>query len=213
MKKVITNDGSVSYFNEEFQEHYHSITGAKEEALEKHAKIALSFFKEMGMPERKIRILDFCFGLGYNSIVFIEKLRKSNKNIEIEVIGVDNDLEIINEGKKLFRELLDKYVYNDDKVDLRVEVGDAKEVVKKLDNMFDVCFFDPFSPTKCPELWNEDIFNDVFKLMKKNSILTTYSCARKVRENLKKAGFIVKDGPYVKRYAPSTIAIKNEKNG
>lgn len=213
MKKVITKDGSVSYFNEEFQEHYHSITGAKEEALEKHAKIALNFFKNDGMPEKKISILDFCFGLGYNSFIFIEELRKIDKDIEIEVIGIENDLEIISEGKKLFKELLDKYVYSDDKVNLRVEIGDAKEEIKKLDMKFDVCFFDPFSPTKCPDLWSEDVFKDVFKLMDKNSILTTYSCARKVRENLKKAGFIVKDGPYVKRYAPSTIAIKAEKNG
>ena len=45
--------------------------------------------------------------------------------------------------------------------------------------------------------------------MNKKGILTTYSCARQVRENLKKAGFIVKDGPCVGRRAPATIALKD----
>ena len=67
-------------------------------------------------------------------------------------------------------------------------------------------FLDPFSPPKNPELWTESFFREVKKLMKPKAILATYSCARIVRDNLKKAGFIVKDGPIIGRRSPSTLA-------
>jgi tRNA U34 5-methylaminomethyl-2-thiouridine-forming methyltransferase MnmC len=76
--------------------------------------------------------------------------------------------------------------------------------------MFDFVFFDPFSPKKCPELWTEEVFGDVFRIMKFDGMLATYSCARKVRDAMKSVGFEVKDGPKVKRWAPSTLAFKNE---
>ncbi|PIN80139.1 hypothetical protein COV16_01405 [Candidatus Woesearchaeota archaeon CG10_big_fil_rev_8_21_14_0_10_34_8] len=42
--------------------------------------------------------------------------------------------------------------------------------------------------------------------MKEGGVLATYSCARKVRDALKNAGFSVKDEPCVGRRSPSTIA-------
>jgi tRNA 5-methylaminomethyl-2-thiouridine biosynthesis bifunctional protein len=76
---------------------------------------------------------------------------------------------------------------------------------------FDVCMFDPFSPKKCPKLWDEKIFKEVYGLLNEKAILTTYSCARIARNNMKKIGFDVKNGPSIGRKAPSTIAIKNER--
>lgn len=211
MKKVITKDGSMTFFNEQFQEHYHSITGAIEEAREKYAVPAIAFLKEKFNKKEieKINILDFCFGLGYNSIVFVDELRKKNINCSVKIIGIDNDIEIITEGRKILTKLIDERIYADEKVELKVEIGDASEVIKEIESKFDICFFDPFSPKKCPQLWTEEVFNDIFKLMKKSGILLTYSCARQVRDNMKKAGFSVKDGPSVGRRGPSTLAIKN----
>jgi len=62
------------------------------------------------------------------------------------------------------------------------------------------------TPKKCPELWTFEFFSDIKKVMKKGGVLATYSCARSVRENLIQAGFHVKDGPCVGRWAPSTLA-------
>ena len=59
---------------------------------------------------------------------------------------------------------------------------------------------------KNPELWTEEFFKQLRKLIKPDGILTTYSCAGNVRRNLKAAGFQVKDGPCVGRRSPSTIA-------
>jgi len=207
MEKVITKDGSITFHNKEFDEHYHSLTGAKEEAREKYARPTLEFFGE-NLP-KKIRILDFCFGLGYNSLVFLEELAKAGFNGEVEVVGIDNDIEIVTEGKKILKDQIDNHVYGNEKVNLKVEIGDAADIINELEGTFDICFFDPFSPKKCPKLWTFEVFDKVFKLMSKKSILTTYSCARVVRDNMRQAGFDVKDGPIIGRWAPATLGLKN----
>ena len=38
MKKVKTEDNSITFYNEEVEDHYHSKSGAREESFEKHAK-------------------------------------------------------------------------------------------------------------------------------------------------------------------------------
>ena len=85
-------------------------------------------------------------------------------------------------------------------------LGDARDTMKKLNGNFDVVFLDPFSPKKNPELWTKEFFYDIRKLMNKKGVLATYSCAKIVRDNLKKVGFSVKDGPCVGRKSPSTLA-------
>jgi len=60
-----------------------------------------------------------------------------------------------------------------------------------------------------PELWTEELFSEIFKRCANGCVLTTYSCARIVRDNMKKVGFEVLDGPCVGRKSPSTIARKN----
>lgn len=210
MKKVITRDSSETFLNNVFQETYHSVTGAVEEAFEKFAKPSVDFIKE----RKEINVLDFCFGLGYNTGALLDFT-----HCKVDVIGIDNDekiFDLINQVdpkiksyyliKKLSKETL---VVKDDDVKIELILGSAVKIIQDLpEDFFDVVLFDPFSPKVCPELWSRPVFEILFKLMKKNSILTTYSCARLVRDNLKNSGFIVNDGPKVGRRGPSTIALK-----
>ena len=69
MKEIKTKDGSLTLHNEEYDETYHSTTGAKEETFEKFIKPCK--IKELA-KKGNIRILDICFGLGYNAIAAIE---------------------------------------------------------------------------------------------------------------------------------------------
>lgn len=62
---VWTQDGSVGLFNIDLQDVYHSRFGAQTEADEK-------FFQPCGIEEKlnknsAIKILDICYGMGYNS--------------------------------------------------------------------------------------------------------------------------------------------------
>jgi tRNA U34 5-methylaminomethyl-2-thiouridine-forming methyltransferase MnmC len=213
MERIITKDGSETFYSLEYGESYHSISGAVEESFKKY--IEASPYEELARSGA-VKVLDICFGLGYNSAAAIERISKLNPGCKIILVGLEKDPEIMNKilsvnpgigGYELVQEAIRRgYSHDDGRVKVTVMLGDARDSLRSIDTKFDLVFHDPFSPKKNPELWTEDFFKELIRHMKKGAVLTTYSCARLVRENLKKAGFSVKDGPCVGRRAPSTIA-------
>jgi tRNA U34 5-methylaminomethyl-2-thiouridine-forming methyltransferase MnmC len=216
MEKIITADNTETFMNLKIGESYHSQTGAVEEALKKYA--IPTKIKELAKTG-KIRILDVCSGLGYNSAMAIDVALEENPDCKIEIIGLENDPEIIkriqevNPPIKFFQHYKKLSVNNlefmQGNVTVKIILGDGKEEVKKLeDQHFDAVFFDPFSPKTAPEMWDVDFFKEMYRTMKNSAILATYSCARMVRENISKAGLMYDDGPIVGRRGPGTIATK-----
>ena len=209
LTKVVTGDGSLTFYNGAYGETYHSISGAEEEAIKKYSEACHE------QLQRNIRILEVCFGLGYNTAAELDRAQGT-----IEIVGLENDEVILQkiqelsprfETYSLIKQCAQKKgrAITEKKVTLKILFGDARETIKQLNkDYFDVVFFDPFSPKKCPELWTEEFFKEVCRVMKKGGVLTTYSCAAAVRENMRKAAFAVKDGPCVGRNAPGTIAVK-----
>ncbi len=255
MKSHTTADGSLTFYNEEFKEHYHGPWGAREEAF-------IKYVDPCKVEERdSVVILDVCFGLGYNSAAAIERKKPGAHML---IVGLENDkaiLEKIKEMeypfscKELIVEAIEKGSATKDGVTLIMIVGDAREIIKQVGSrqtavrrtsdvvrmtnasqnaseqsehyklqthnytllnsvtchplpFFDVVLFDPFSPRKCPQLWTAEFFKDVFAVMSKGGILTTYSCARHIRDNMKAVGLSVEDGPVFGRRGPGTIARK-----
>ncbi len=215
-KKIITADNTETFMNEVVGESYHSQTGAVEEALKKYAipcKI-----KELA-KSGKIKILDVCFGLGYNSAMAISIALEENPECEIEVVGLEYDTAIISKIQEVnppipffvqYKQLTPQRLeFKEGKVSVKVLLGDARETSKTLPgNYFDAVFFDPFSPKTAPEMWQETFFAEMHRIMKSSAILATYSCARMARENMSKAGLMYDDGPIVGRRGPGTIATK-----
>ncbi|MFC1690619.1 tRNA (5-methylaminomethyl-2-thiouridine)(34)-methyltransferase MnmD [Nanoarchaeota archaeon] len=216
MKEVTTKDGSITFHNEEYDETYHSTSGAKEEAVKKFAEP--SNFKELVAKQKMIKILDVCFGLGYNSAAAIDEIRKYSADCKIIIFALESDDEILKKTNEvnpefdcyeIIRDAANYHNYNQDNIEITLLLGDARETIQNIaESEFDCVFLDSFSPKKCPELWTEEFFKDISALVRKGGILTTYSCAGSVRKNLESASFEVRDGPCVGRKAPSTIAIK-----
>ena len=208
MKLVKTKDGSYTAFSEITGEHYHTVSGAIEEAFEKHVNA-------LGV-ENKMHILDFCFGLGYNSIAAC----KDHANLQI--IGLENDKKIIVAMKDIkipdilitefdnFRDIAINLDLTDNKNNrIQILLGDALQRIDELpDGIFDRVFFDPFSPKKQPEMWSQEIFQKIYKKMRSGAKLSTYSCAKQIRKNMISVGFKVIDGPIIGRRSPATIAVK-----
>jgi tRNA U34 5-methylaminomethyl-2-thiouridine-forming methyltransferase MnmC len=226
MRKIITEDGSITFYNEKYDEKYHTKAGALTESLKKF--VEPSDFEHTIKKKEIIYILDVCFGLGYNSLIAIEEIRKINTEVQIIIHALENDIEIIKQIKNIrldtkesdsFKDIIDKYLKDDksliDNKNLNVKVifhiGDATKTITNIRESFDYIFLDPFSTTKCPELWEYDFLKEIYKRSRKGAILTTYSCARKVRDNLKRCGFEIEDVASFGRRAPSTKAIKNNK--
>jgi len=61
----VTEDGSYTFFSSEFGECYHSTSGAREEAEKKF--ILSSRLAAKADQSNNLKILDICYGLGYNS--------------------------------------------------------------------------------------------------------------------------------------------------
>jgi len=217
MEKIITDDGSITFRSELVDEPYHTKSGAREESFEKHARPLKVWEKERPV------IYDICFGLGYNTAAAIDLILEKKPEEKITIYCFENDKEILKKIpeikadfksfptiKKFIKNFLEKNetTFEKDNLKFIMHFGDVREEIKNAKEKADYIFFDPFSPKKQPELWSEEFIKNTFEKSNPKAKLSTYSCARIVRDNLKKAGFIVTDGPVIGRRAPSTIAVK-----
>ncbi|NQY80216.1 MAG: hypothetical protein HRT47_07880 [Candidatus Caenarcaniphilales bacterium] len=232
-----TEDGSISFINTEFNESYHSIIGAYKEALHKHVlackieELTLNRVKDPSNRE-PIKILDVCFGLGYNSGVAMEKIWEINPDQEIEIIGLESDLGIIQKISEL--EISENYEnvhkiltslskdvhkseqdqefleFKDKNINIKVLIDDARNSVKSLaKNYFDAVFFDPFSPKSCPVLWTEEFIKDVVSSAKAGAYISTYSSSRLAKDGFKNAACELFEGPKLNRRNGGVLARKN----
>jgi len=223
LSKFLTLDNTETYLNSEVQQTYHSQTGAVEEALKKYSiPCKIAEIAKTGT----VRILDMFFGIGYNSAMAIDIALAENPDCKIEIVAVENDPEIIKKISEvkppiksytLYKELVEsneikenkKFVYENNNIKITLFVNDAKKASKKLpEKYFDAVFYDPFSPKAQPEMWDIDLFQEMFRVMKDSGILATYSCARIIRDNMAAADLVYDDGPIVGRRGPGTIATK-----
>lgn len=94
-KFVKTADGSSGLFNDEVNDIYHSSFGAKSEAEEKF--INPLNFKKNYHQKTDIKVLDVCFGIGYNTKALIKKIIDSNYNgrVEIDALEIDKSLVLL----------------------------------------------------------------------------------------------------------------------
>jgi len=211
MEPIKTRENSITFYNEEAGDYYHSQSGAKEEAVEKYAKAL-----DVSSLKRPV-IFDICFGLGYNTAAALDLVKEAviycfenDREILKKILDINVDFKSYNIIKEFVKRFIENRIneYNKNNIKLIMIFDDAREKIKDINDKADFVFFDPFSPAKVPEMWTKEFFMSIRNKMKENGKLSTYSCARFVRDNLKQAGFIIKDGPIIGRKSPGTIAIK-----
>jgi tRNA U34 5-methylaminomethyl-2-thiouridine-forming methyltransferase MnmC len=69
------------------------------------------------------------------------------------------------------------------------------------ENHFDLVYFDAFAPLVQPKLWQKDIFAKIYRSMKSEGVLVTYSSKGDVKRALKESDFAIEKlpGPKGKR--------------
>lgn len=81
----MTNDYSVGLYSEETNDIYHSAHGALTEAFEK-------FINPLNLRDN-IRVLDICYGIGYNTKVLMNEFIKCGyKNLQVDCVDTDSFL-------------------------------------------------------------------------------------------------------------------------
>jgi len=88
-----TNDGSVGLYSPHDDDIYHSTYGALTEAYEKF--ILPANFENYFKTNNKIKILDICFGIGYNTKCFLnffyENFEKKLQDVNTTIEAIDTD--------------------------------------------------------------------------------------------------------------------------
>ena len=82
-----TEDGSLTFYSEEFGEAFHSSFGAKQEAEVRY--IEPCEIKQLAANQSTIRLLDICYGLGYNSAAALEAIWSVNPHCKVELIALE----------------------------------------------------------------------------------------------------------------------------
>jgi tRNA U34 5-methylaminomethyl-2-thiouridine-forming methyltransferase MnmC len=195
-----TDDGSFTFFSEEFGETFHSQLGAKQEAFLKFAAATDLAEKAKG---DQIRLLDVCYGLGYNTAAALETIWAIHPSCRIELYGLERDASVpqaavepplVNTWSETVQAVLKALAATHQCQSARLSatllIGDARQTIQQLQGFqADAVFFDPFSPRRCPQLWTVEFFRAVAGCLAATGKLATYSRSASVRSALKAAGF------------------------
>ena len=216
---VTTNDGSHTLFSKKYNQHFHNTEdGGFSEALHKHIIPAFSH----SYNKKELNILDICFGLGYNSFATIFYILENKLDIKINIYSPELDFDLIKslqnfsypkefeKFKNIINQLSLNQKYEDEKIKIELFIGDAREYLKTFpEDFFDIVYQDAFSSEVNKELWTKEYFEDIYKISKEDSILTTYAISTNIRLSLYEAGFYIYETRPTKRKI--TLAFKNKK--
>ena len=220
-KILITEDQSVTFWNPDYKEHYHTPAGARLEAEQKY--ISPSHLDHLLDTTSNLHLLDICFGLGYNSLCALNHaLKKERATLHITALEMDRRVvkhaaqNITTQTSDPFdwkNTLTNLYQHQQQKIQnhtLKIRWGDARHTItKQKPNQFDLVFLDAFSTQRNSELWTVEFFKKIKRLMKPNALLLTYCAAIPVRAGLLEAGFFVGETKPVGRNRGGTLATQN----
>ncbi|MGL5794599.1 MAG: tRNA (5-methylaminomethyl-2-thiouridine)(34)-methyltransferase MnmD [Waterburya sp.] len=216
----LTQDGSYTFFSPEYQEAFHSTFGAKQEAEVRYIQPCL--IKQLAAKQSTIRLLDVCYGLGYNSAAALEAIWAVNSECKVELIALEITLDVPQQAvnynllaewqhpvPQLLAKLAKQSVVKEQFLQAKLLLGDARQTIQSIIQsgwQADAIFLDPFSPPKCPQLWTVEFINLVAQCLTPQGRLATYSCAAAVRKVLLLAGLNIGSITGVGRKSPGTIA-------
>ncbi|MEO8891690.1 MAG: MnmC family methyltransferase [Coleofasciculaceae cyanobacterium] len=214
----LTADGSYTFLSEEIGESFHSIYGAKEEALIKFVEPC-----QLAIKAQKpvVHLLDICYGLGYNTAAALEVIWANNPNCCVELVALEINLAVpkaaisqglLNNYSPPIPQFLELLITNlqvkEDKFQAQLYLGDARTTIQELSQqnfLADAIFLDPFSPPRCPQLWTVEFLQQLASCCAEDGKIATYSCAAAVRTALIAAGFKIGRTLQVGGRLPGTV--------
>lgn len=213
-RKIITTaDGSKTIQLEEWDEQYHSVHGAIQEANHVFIKHGLLFFMDLYPKVHPIHILEIGFGTGLNA--FLTLLKSEEKRIPISYTGVEafpvleeeviqlNYSEELKINQNVFLKLHNSSWETQQKISKYFELTKQQKTFNTINDkaVFNIIYFDAFGARLQPELWTEAIFKLMYDALRTDGVLVTYSAKGSVRRAMQAVGFRVERlaGPPGKR--------------
>jgi len=214
----LTEDGSITFWNTELKEYYHTLAGARSEAGEKYCSPAEL---DRRLDNGPVHILDICFGLGYNSLTACEQAMRSGGHVEITALEIDKRV-VETAAEKLcetdtafnwnncLQTLCKEGVWSEAGCSIRLLWGDARHTLTQVEGPFDLMWLDAFSTQRNSELWTVDFLGRLLPLLDPSGALLTYCAAIPVRAGLVAAGFLVGETNAFGRPRGGTIAGRSQ---
>lgn len=215
----LTEDGSFTFFSTKFGEMFHSRYGAKQEAEKKFVEPTELRHKAL---KPSLKLLDVCYGLGYNTAAALETIWQVNPDCCVEWIGLELDSRVPNSAiahhlldswnpsiREIVTNLATAYQVTTNRLEAKLLIGDARLTIEQVYQsgfQADAIFLDPFSPPNCPQLWTVEFLGFVAKCLKQDGKLATYSCSAAVRTALMAGMLHIGATAPVGRRTPGTVA-------
>ncbi len=211
---AITEDGSMTIFNRNKNEHYHSIHGAIQESMHVFINNGFKHIASTWDISRKLNILEVGFGTGLNSLLTLyeivtggvdQKIAVSYTGIEPEPISPEiasslNYCDRLNcnhlnpEFLKMHETETDKVINLNERFTFLLEMTYFQEYTNE-STRFDLVYFDAFSPAAEPDLWNDEVYKKLYSMMNIGGVMVTYCSKGSVRRGLQQQGFNIERLP------------------
>lgn len=202
----LTADGSSTFYNTELGVHYHSTHGALQESIHVFINSGLVPFLNQYNP---IKIFEFGFGTGLNAWLSLQCALEHK--VKIEYTSIDQYKIRSEEVSELNYPLIHKFEDSVRYFDLLHSVEwdsffqfHSLFEIKKIHNdwlnselheRFHLIYFDAFSPSVQPQLWDKTSVSKLYEILLPSGSLVTYCSQGQFRRNLIEAGFKVEKLP------------------
>lgn len=205
--------------SEQYNDLYFSKAGGKEESLHNFIngnQIPIRLAKLQDQSSFKIG--ETGFGTGSNLWVLLENCYEYIKahNLSLEFYSFEkyplNPLDLKHYVENIYQinlahydlpdffSLYDKLHYGENifkfkHLTLTLYIGEIKDHIEafasKFKNKIDAWFLDGFAPSQNPDMWDDIVFNSIFKATKEEGTFGTFTVAGIVRRGLANVGFCV----------------------
>jgi tRNA U34 5-methylaminomethyl-2-thiouridine-forming methyltransferase MnmC len=201
---VATADGSHTLFIPALGEHYHSFHSSVREAVHVYIEAGLHWlFPKTPGP---IRVFEVGFGSGLNALVTALAANEAERKVEfhsVELYPLEaeqclklNYCQYIESPKaQTFFDLIHSSPWENDVsihpfFSLQKLRADFLQMELEFESVH-IIYFDAFGFRAQEELWQLDVFEKCFRLLKPGGVLVTYASKGVVRRTMQQAGFAV----------------------
>ncbi|HET9052846.1 MAG TPA: tRNA (5-methylaminomethyl-2-thiouridine)(34)-methyltransferase MnmD [Cyclobacteriaceae bacterium] len=192
---ITTKDGSQSLLNDEMNETYHSIHGARQESLHVFIQHGLAFVAQHTLKQ-PVKILEIGFGTGLNALLTANYARENGIAIEyttLEAYPVNESIwqQLTYAQTEPERDFF--YNLHHEPWDQWTEIAPGF-MLRKLNttlqlasldhHYFDLVYFDAFAPAKQPEMWTLPMLQKTMEALTANGVFVTYCAKGQLKRDL-----------------------------
>jgi tRNA U34 5-methylaminomethyl-2-thiouridine-forming methyltransferase MnmC len=196
---VVTADGTPTLFSKQFNEHYHSTHGARQESLHVFIQMGLA---SLPFTPNPIPILEVGGGTLLNAHLSQNWLIQNNRSAIYHIAEAypphPQTLNAFWANAPLPQNWMNLY---GQPAPIHSQALSLEHRYNKLEeaelpaSFYSLVYFDAFAPSKQPELWTTQVFLKLADSMTQGAILVSYCAQGQFKRNLKQAGFRIESLP------------------